>query len=65
MTCWCDCGREVAVELKLQLSPYTARVIQQIIESVFAREYVAVEQGDGKVSQQLLKEGVDYCFLYW
>lgn len=45
-----------------ELAPYTARVIQQIIESVFAREYVAVEQGDGKVSQQLLKEGVDYCF---
>lgn len=46
-----------------ELAPYTARVIQQIIESVFAREYVAVEQGDGKVSQQLLKEGVDYCFF--
>ena len=46
-----------------ELAPYTARVIQQIIESVFAREYVAVEQGDGKVSQQLLKEGIDYCFF--
>ena len=46
-----------------ELAPHTARVIQQIIESVFAREYVAVEQGDGKVSQQLLKEGVDYCFF--
>lgn len=46
-----------------ELAPHTARVIQQIIESVFAREYIAVEQGDGKVSQQLLKEGVDYCFF--
>lgn len=46
-----------------ELAPCTARVIQQIIESVFAREYIAVEQGDGKVSQQLLKEGVDYCFF--
>ena len=46
-----------------ELAPYTARVIQQIIESVFAREYVAVEQGDGKVSQQLLKDDVDYCFF--
>ncbi|TLQ41770.1 aldehyde dehydrogenase [Ruoffia tabacinasalis] len=46
-----------------ELAPHTAMVIQQIIESVFAREYVAVEQGDGKVSQQLLKEGVDYCFF--
>ena len=46
-----------------ELTPYTARVIQQIIESVFAREYVAVEQGDGKVSQQLLKDDVDYCFF--
>ena len=46
-----------------ELAPHTARVIQQIIESVFAREYIAVEQGDGKISQQLLKEGVDYCFF--
>ena len=46
-----------------ELAPCTARVIQRIIESVFAREYVAVEQGDGKVSQQLLKDDVDYCFF--
>src|SRR5699024_1335954 len=46
-----------------ELAPYTARVIQQIIVSVFAREYVAVEKGDGKVSQQLRIEGIDYCFF--
>lgn len=46
-----------------EMAPATSHIIKAIIESVFPREYVAVEEGDGSVSQALLQEGVDYCLF--
>jgi aldehyde dehydrogenase (NAD+) len=45
-----------------ELAPATSRVVSEIIESVFEREYVSVYQGDIPVATALLKERFDYIF---
>lgn len=44
-------------------APVTSRILSLLIKSLFEDRYVAVLEGDGHVSQDLLKAGVDYCFF--
>lgn len=44
-------------------APHTARVVEDIISSVFASEYVYVVQGDKELNTDLLKERYDYIFF--
>lgn len=52
-----------AVVKPSEIAPHSSQIIRQIIEQVFPPEYVAVEEGDGDVSQAILAQGVDYCFF--
>ncbi len=46
-----------------EYAPHTAAIISQIIESQFDAPYVAVFQGDAKISQKLLEHHFDYIFF--
>lgn len=46
-----------------ELTPNTSKIVETIIESVFEEHFVAVVQGDAKVSQELLKQQWDYIFF--
>ncbi|KAB8126110.1 aldehyde dehydrogenase [Gracilibacillus oryzae] len=46
-----------------ELTPNTSEVLQNIIESIFPEEYIAVVQGDVETSQALLSENFDYIFF--
>lgn len=53
-----------AVVLKpSELAPNTAKVIAQLVESIFDRDEVAVVQGEVSVAQQLLKQPFDHIFF--
>jgi aldehyde dehydrogenase (NAD+) len=44
-------------------APHTAKVVAEMIQSVFTPQYIAVAQGDAEVSQQLLAEKFDHIFF--
>jgi aldehyde dehydrogenase (NAD+) len=46
-----------------ELTPNTSKIVETIIKSVFEEQFVAVVQGDAKVSQELLKQQWDYIFF--
>ncbi|MFH4965470.1 aldehyde dehydrogenase [Gaetbulibacter sp. M235] len=46
-----------------ELTPNTSKIVETIIKSVFEEHFVAVVQGDAKVSQELLKQQWDYIFF--
>lgn len=44
-------------------APHTSTAVTKLIQSIFDPEYVAVVEGDAKVSQQLLVEKYDHIFF--
>lgn len=46
-----------------ELAPATARIIKEIIGSKFDRNFIAVVEGDARVSSALLDESFDYIFF--
>lgn len=46
-----------------ELTPFTSKLIENIIKSVFQKEYVSVVQGDAKVAKDLLAKKWDYIFF--
>ncbi len=46
-----------------ELTPNTSKIVETILKTVFKEEYVAVVQGDAKVSQELLAQQWDYIFF--
>mgnify|MGYP003657633765 CR=1 FL=1 len=44
-------------------TPNTSKIIVNIIEAIFPKEYVTVVEGDSTISQQLLAERWDYIFF--
>lgn len=46
-----------------ELTPHTSKIVENILESVFQKEYVGVVQGDAKVAQDLLAQRWDYIFF--
>lgn len=45
-----------------ELTPHVSKVIYQMIEGIFPKEYVTVVEGDAKISQELLKQPFDHIF---
>lgn len=46
-----------------ELSPATSRVVAEIIDDAFPREYLAVVEGGVETSQELLKQKFDFIFF--
>ncbi len=46
-----------------ELTPNTSKIVETIIKNAFEEHFVAVIQGDAKVSQELLKQQWDYIFF--
>ncbi len=46
-----------------ELTPNTSKLVEEIIQTCFAPEHVAVVQGDASVAQQLLNHRWDYIFF--
>ena len=46
-----------------EYTPYTNKILRQIIEEVFPSYYVTIIEGDAKACEELLKEPLDYIFF--
>ena len=56
-------GGNTVVLKPSEYSPHTSAIIKKILSEIFPEEYVAVIEGDARVSQELLKEKWDYIFF--
>src|SRR5690625_118712 len=46
-----------------ELTPHTSKVIKQMVEETFDKDYFTVVEGDKEVSEQLLEQRFDYIFF--
>jgi len=56
-------GGNTVVLKPSEYSPNTSAIIKKILSKIFPEEYVAVIEGDARISQGLLKEKWDYIFF--
>ncbi|WP_332630877.1 aldehyde dehydrogenase [Halalkalibacter flavus] len=56
-------GGNCSVIKPSELTPYTSRLISQLVKAHFSEKYIVVVEGDASVSQSLLSKRFDYIFF--
>ncbi|HEY9809462.1 MAG TPA: aldehyde dehydrogenase [Halomicronema sp.] len=46
-----------------EIAPYTSRIVTQLIQKTFDKEYIAIVEGDAKTAQEILAEKFDHIFF--